>query len=161
MLQPVIKTFPEKKLIGQHVRMSLSDNKTFKLWSGFMPRRKEINNAVSTDLFSLQVYDASLVFSEFNLQTTFEKWAAIEVPDFNAIPDRMDTLTVEEGLYAVFLYKGEASKFAVMFDYIFNEWLPSSEYELDRRPHFEILGPKYKNEHPDSEEDICIPIKKK
>jgi AraC family transcriptional regulator len=42
--------------------------------------------------------------------------------------------------------------------YIFNTWLPKSGYQLDRRPHFEILGEKYKNNNPDSEEEIWIPI---
>jgi AraC family transcriptional regulator len=37
--------------------------------------------------------------------------------------------------------------------------LPKSEYELDYRPHFEILGEKYKNNDQLSEEDIFIPIK--
>jgi hypothetical protein len=30
---------------------------------------------------------------------------------------------------------------------------------LDNRPHFEILGEKYKNADPDSEEDVYIPVK--
>jgi AraC family transcriptional regulator len=42
--------------------------------------------------------------------------------------------------------------------YIFNTWLPQSNYQLAPRPHFEILGEKYKNNHPDSEEEIWIPI---
>ena len=36
-----------------------------------------------------------------------------------------------------------------------------SEYEFDNRPQFEILGEKYKNNAPDSEEEIWIPIKKR
>jgi AraC family transcriptional regulator len=36
-----------------------------------------------------------------------------------------------------------------------------SAYDLDNRPHFEILGEKYKNESPDSEEELWIPVKLK
>jgi AraC family transcriptional regulator len=32
---------------------------------------------------------------------------------------------------------------------------------LDNRPHFEILGEKYKQGSPDSEEEIWIPVKEK
>jgi len=39
--------------------------------------------------------------------------------------------------------------------------LPNSDYELDNRPHFEILGKKYKNNSADSEEEIWIPVKLK
>lgn len=48
-----------------------------------------------------------------------------------------------------------------IFEYIFVEWLPDTIYELDNRPHFEILGEKYKNNDPDSEEDLWIPIRDK
>lgn len=40
-------------------------------------------------------------------------------------------------------------------------WLPASDYNLDNRPHFEVLGEKYKNNDPTSEEEIWIPIKLK
>jgi AraC family transcriptional regulator len=32
---------------------------------------------------------------------------------------------------------------------------------LDNKPHFEIMGDQYKNEDPDSEEELWIPIKKR
>lgn len=46
-----------------------------------------------------------------------------------------------------------------VFRNIFGVWLPASGYTLDRRPHFEVLGEKYKNADPNSEEEIWIPIK--
>jgi AraC family transcriptional regulator len=39
--------------------------------------------------------------------------------------------------------------------------LPNLGYTLDDRAHFEVLGEKYKNNDPLSEEEIWIPIKKK
>ena len=44
------------------------------------------------------------------------------------------------------------------YQYIFETWLTSSEYALDHRPYFEILGEKYKNDDPSSEEEIWIAI---
>lgn len=45
-------------------------------------------------------------------------------------------------------------------EYIYGSWLPNStEYARDNRPHFEILGEKYKNNDPESEEEIWIPVK--
>ena len=160
-MEPVIKILSEKKLIGKRMTMTLADNKTAELWKGFMSRKKEVKNNIGTDLFSMQVYDASLTFTNFKLNTSFEKWAAIEVTDFTIIPTRMESYTLQGGLYAVFLYKGSPKDFAPTFQYIFGTWLPNSTYQVDNRPHFEILGEKYKNDDPDSEEDIWIPIKKK
>jgi AraC family transcriptional regulator len=158
---PKIETLSEKKLIGFRRKMTLSDNKTFELWRSFMPRRKELKNNISSDLISMQVYDASFNFEDFTPDTEFEKWAAIEVSDFEFLPDSMETFILTGGLYAVFNHKGAASSGAKTFQYIFSTWLPCSDFVLDNRPHFEILGEKYKNEDPDSEEEIWIPIKPK
>ena len=160
-MHPRIEILPEKKLIGKRIRMNMAENKTFELWNGFMPRRKEITNTCSNDLFSLQVYDHALDFKDFNQFTLFDKWAAIEVSNLDDIPDQMEPLILEGGLYAVFIYKGASSDFADTFHYIFGKWLPQSEYIVDKRIHFEILGDKYKNNDPDSEEEIWIPIKPK
>lgn len=159
-MQPQIKTLTSKKLIGQNITMSFANNKTFELWRQFMPRRKEIINSVSSDLFSIQVFDESFSFKNFNPNAPFQKWAAVEVSQFDFIPDEMETYTLHEGLYAVFNYKGLSSN-PQIFQYIYGVWIPNSEYELDQRPHFEVLGEKYKNNDPDSEEEIWIPIKVK
>jgi AraC family transcriptional regulator len=160
-MQPEIRILPEKQLIGLHLSMSLSDNKTGRLWQGFMPRRKEILNAAGPDLFSLQLYGPAFDPASPDIHASFEKWAAVEVTDLDRIPEDMELLTLPEGLYAVFHYKGSSAEGPRLFAYIYGTWLPGSGYELDDRPHFEILGPKYKNNDPESEEEIWIPIRPK
>ncbi|MBI1226765.1 MAG: GyrI-like domain-containing protein [Bacteroidetes bacterium] len=157
---PIIKILPQKKLIGISMSMSLTNNKTSDLWRNFITRRNEIENAVGTDLFSMQLYTPDY-FKSFDLNREFVKWAAVEVNDFDGIPPGMNAFELSGGLYAVFHYQGESSKGAAIFQYIFGTWLPNSEYELDNRPHFELLGEKYRNNDPSSEEDIWVPIKPK
>ncbi len=138
--------------------MSLSDNRTVALWRDFMPRRKEIKNTAGTELYSVEVYDP-LYFEYFDPNATFDKWAAVEVTDFEVVPGGMETMTLSGGLYAVFLHKGTASAGQKTFQYIFNIWLPGSGYKLDDRPHLAVMGDKYKNEDLASEEEIWIPVK--
>jgi AraC family transcriptional regulator len=159
-MQSRIETMSEKKLIGKRIKMSFSQNKTFELWRSFMPARKEIKNHTGSDLFSIEVYPP-LFFTHFSPETEFEKWAAVEVTDFNMVPVSMDTITVPGGLYAVFLYKGPASAGSNIYQYILGTWLPDSVFSLDNRPHFALMGEKYKNEDPSSEEEFWIPIKPK
>ncbi len=159
-LQPEIKLLSPKKLIGKQLEMSFSDDRTVDLWKNFMPRRSEIGNTFGTDLFSLQIYETGF-FETFHPNRMFEKWAAVEVSEFDKIPDGMKTFTLQSGQYAVFHYKGSANDASEIFGYIFTVWLPDSEYILDNRPHFEILGEKYKKDDPESEEEIWIPIKPK
>lgn len=59
-----------------------------------------------------------------------------------------------------FLYKDDARDATTVFQYILGRWLVNSEYELDVRLHFEVLGDRYKKDDPDSEEQIWIPVKK-
>lgn len=158
---PEIKNLLEKKLVGQRMLMSFSDDQTVQLWQKFMPRRKEIMNNMTSELFSLQNYPVSFNFQNFNPTTLFEKWAAVEVSDFKSVPDTMESFVLQGGLYAVFNHKGAASEGLKTFRYIFGTWFPDSDYLPDDRPHFEILGEKYKNNDPASEEEIWIPIKPK
>ena len=157
---PSLKTIANKKLIGHHRTMSFQDNSTYTLWNRFMPLRNAITNAIGAELYSVQFYAVDF-FKNFNPNHPFEKWACKEVTHFENIPDGMSTIEIPEGLYAVFHYKGDNSQAADMYNYIFTDWLPKSEYQIDLRPHFEVLGETYKYNDPDSEEDIYIPIKPK
>lgn len=160
-MKPIIKTIAPKILIGKRLSMSFADNKTFSLWNGFMPHRKQILNPVNHDLISMQVYPMGFNFEIFDANAEFDKWAAVEVSDINVVPDGMEMFPLSGGLYAVFMHYGPANQGERTFGYIFRSWLPASEYVLDDRPHFEVLGEKYKNNDPDSEEEIWIPIKPK
>jgi AraC family transcriptional regulator len=157
-MKPEIRVLEEKKLVGKHMVMTFSENKTGELWRGFMPGRKEIKNIQGSEFYSLQIY-SHLFFENFNPDKEFEKWAAMEVTDFENIPADMQSFILEGGLYAVFQYRGAAKDAEETFRYILGTWLPGSGYSLDNRPHFEILGKKYKNDSPDSEEEIWIPVK--
>ncbi|TAH39888.1 MAG: AraC family transcriptional regulator [Bacteroidetes bacterium] len=156
-MKPRIEKIKEKKLVGQRLEMSLADNKTADLWRSFMPRRNNISNKLTNDFISMQVYHPTH-FADFKPTNHFEKWASVEVSDFDTVPDDLETFILKGGLYAVFEYKGLSTDNSI-FRYIFGTWLPESEYDLDDRPHFEVLGDKYKNNDPESEEEIWIPIK--
>jgi AraC family transcriptional regulator len=156
-MEPRIESLAAKKLVGKQLTLSLTENKTPLLWQSFMPQRKQIINQIGTDLYSVEVYDDNY-FSNFNPANLFQKWAAVAVADFNAVPPAMETLILPAGLYAVFIHQGPASQGAKTYQYIFTAWLPRSGYQLANRPHFAVMGAKYKGEDPTSEEELWIPI---
>lgn len=151
----------KKKLIGIKLQMSVLNDRTLELWQSFMPRRSEIANAVGKDLYSVQIFDPEEYFERFSPEAVFEKWAAVEVSEYGAVPEQMEKLEIQEGAYAIFDYKGPANAALPFFQYIFQTWIPQSEYAVDNRPHFAIMGEKYRGNNPESEEEIWVPVRQK
>ena len=160
-----IKTLTEKRLVGLKMDMTLEADKTYDLWHQFMLVYKNpvspIPKYIGTDLYSIQNYNHELPFEDFNAKTIFEKSAMIEVEDFENIPANFQKMIIPAGFYAVFIHVGLAQNFSNTLNYIFRKWLPNSKFDLDKRPHFEVLGDKYIRNSPLSEEEVWIPIKPK
>lgn len=160
MISPKIILIEEKKLVGKTLTMNYLNNRTASLWQSFMPKRNLVLNRSSEEFISLQIYSKDYDFQTLDIHKDFTSWAVAEVQSFESQSTEFETFNLESGLYAVFHYKGLNTDFSI-FQYIFKEWLPQSDYVLDERPHFQILGAKYRNNDPESEEDIYIPIQTK
>ena len=152
------ETSREMKIIGKRQTMSFANNTTGELFRSFMMQRMEIQNRANTDLLCVQNYPAGF-FRGFNPTVPFDKWAAAEVSSFDFVPEGMETFTIPSGMYAVFLFRGSNAQAMDFFAGIYTNWFPQSGYEVDQRPHFDVLGAKYKNNDPESEEEIFIPVK--
>jgi len=160
MTNPRIVDLKSIKMLGMKRITSLAGNKTRELWGEFMPRVKEIKQRPDKDLYSIQQYSKDLKMEMFTPHTQFIKWAAVQVLDFEHIPKGMDHLIIPCGLYAVFIHKGPVRSFHKTSQYIYGQWIPGSDYILGHRPHFEIMTEEYLGpDHPDSEEEVWIPIK--
>lgn len=161
MNEPKIVEISERKLIGVRIQTSLCENRTFELWKGFKQKIKEVECKREAGFYSLQNYEGSLEMENFTPTTIFEKWAAVEVDHFDVVPNGLEKYTLREGIYAVFIHQGNESTFSKTVQYIYGEWIPKSEFELDNRTHFQLMGEKYKLNDPNSEEEVWVPIKKK
>lgn len=159
MLQAELRTLTPTLLMGHCLPMTLAQNRTAELWSGFMPQRHTIAPTLGPELYSVQVYDTLPQPGPGMLTQPFVKWATLAVPAEAPLPEGMQQLQLPGGLYAVFQYRGLPSQAGPFFQAIFTQWLPASGYALDHRPHFERLDHRYSNNDPASEEEVWIPIK--
>lgn len=159
-LHPKIIQYKSQKIIGLHTVNSLAKDKTKMLWQELMPRRNEVNSRIGSAVYDLKIYPEELQMQDFTPVTEFDKWAGIPVENDSTIPEGMRSYTIPEGTYAVFIHKGPASSFPNTMHKIFTEWLPQSNYQLEDRPHFEILEETYNPLDPNAEEEIWIPVKK-
>lgn len=157
---PRIEKSKELRLLGLRTRMSLEENTTQDLWRRFRPVSAAIGNRSGPEWYSVEVYPDSF-FNSFDPGKIFEKWAAVAVDkDASPSPGGLEQILIEEGLYAVFSYQGSASEAHRLFRHIYDEWIPSADFELDQRPHFAVMGAGYKGEDPNSQEEFWIPIRK-
>ncbi len=159
MTKPRFVHAKRRELTGLDRSMSLSQNQTQELWQKFMPEWKSLG-IPRTELYSVEVYPEGY-FTSFDPNKAFIKWAAMQLTSEINVPATWERLEVPEGLYAVFPYKGRSSEVQRFFQYIYGAWVPNSEYTLDHRPHFAIMGEKYRNDDPESEEEFWIPVKPK
>lgn len=160
LMQPKIIDLSPINLIGHFQEMSLANDQTRPLFQAFMPQRNTIAGRVDKQVYDLRVYEAGLEFSNFGPTTIFTKWAAVAVNGGHEDQSGFQSIALPGGLYACFLHRGPAVEAPRVFGYIFQEWLPSSGYRLDDRPHFETMPEGYYDpSSPDAEEKIWIPIK--
>jgi AraC family transcriptional regulator len=160
-MQPKIEVVDAKKLVGFSKRMSLAEDSTAEVWRRLMPRRSEIVNRATTSYISMRIYSkpAMTVEETLALTTEFDKWAAIEVTDWSAVPEGMQRHSLSPGRYAVFVHRGPASEFAATMRFIFGTWLPASAYELDDREHFEVIPEGWNPSSRDAWEEVWVPIR--
>ena len=164
-MEPRIVEITDRFLLGMNVQTSMSESSKSlpKLWGGFKARVNEIKHIKNSDFYSVSVLpdDDSFSIDQWTANLSFEKWAAVEVGSIESIPEGMGELILPGGEYAVFIHRGPASTFRETFIHIFFRWLPSSIYERDNKPNFEILGANYRPDDPNAEEEVWVPIRQK
>lgn len=156
--QPRIEQINEFLIIGEKTETSIQNDNTFHLWNQFIPKIKTIPNRKGDYFVSMQLYDPDF-FHIFTPDRKYEKWAAVEVHDLHPAHSHFHQFTIPGGFYAVFTRDGSLESRQVFY-HMYTVWLKNSCYELDNRPHFEILDKDYKvNEN--EKEEVFIPIRKK
>ncbi|GAB4164210.1 MAG: hypothetical protein Tsb0033_25370 [Winogradskyella sp.] len=145
----------KKHVVGMYVPMQRYETHKIKtLWQQFAPRKHKLANLVNNTSIAMQTFSLN---EKGQPESTFNMWACVEVSELSNIPNDMEGFTIPEGKYLKVLHKGMDA--SATYHKIISEWLPNSGYAIDDRPHFQVMGEKYKNGSPDSEEDFYIPIK--
>lgn len=156
---PEIVVFPETRLAGLRTTTSFSQMNTISLWQKFMPVRMSVQQRENDLVYSIDIYPEGFFSGPVQFERQFDKWAAMNWKDSVKLPDDWEYLTIPAGLYAVFHFRGNQQNAPEFYRNIFMQWLPEAGYVTDDRPHFALMGEKYKNGDPNSEEDIWVPVR--
>lgn len=160
MQTPNIVLLPDTHLIGMRTQTTLATHHPAELWRKFRTQTKHIPLLAETGFYSVQFYPPSFYTGHFTPDTPFEKWAALHPHTMpNPLPSDIEICTLSGGLYAVFVHTGGTATFFQTANYIYNEWIPNSPYQLDTRAHFEIMPANALPNQTDYSENVYIPIK--
>ena len=99
--------------------------------------------------------------TEFQEDSKFDYLACMVVKDDSLIPSGMEYREIPAQLVAVFTHSGSLETLAETQEYIYDKWLPDSEYKLIPADEIEWYDSRVKFGEKVSQMDIHIPIAKK
>lgn len=146
-------------VVGMKIRTSVDEGRIPKLWNDFIARMDELREIAVPDC-SLGIC-INETGSEFMQNSKFDYLVSKVVKDDNLVPSGMVSYEIPPQLVAVFTHEGSLDTLGETYDYIYNEWLPNSDYKLADADEVEWYDSRFKYGETDSQMDIHIPIKKK
>lgn len=157
-MEPKIIQKPEILLVGMAVYADPPSGEFPNVWHRFMQHHEELpDNHNTSESIGLEFYLPDME------QT--HKWyymACVEVYNLDNIPIRMVAKRLPASTYAVYTVKGGIKKLGEGFRYVYDSWLPDSNYEIAYPYDFELYQEgRFKGDEQDSEIDIYIPVKLK
>ncbi len=146
------------KVVGMKIHTSIKENRIPQLWNDFIVRMDELEKVAVPDC-SLGIC-LNETGTEFHEDSEFDYLACKVVKDDSVIPIGMEYREIPGQLVAVFTHSGSLETLSETYDYIYNEWLPESEYKLIATDEIEWYDSRFKFGEKDSQMDIHIPISK-
>jgi AraC family transcriptional regulator len=154
-MEPKIVTKDEFNVVGMRYYGENKNNEISQLWDQFIPRIHEIKDPVTREI----TFGVCYPVEDQTENGEFEYIAAVEVHDFDEIPEGMVGRTVPTQKYAVFTHKGLVEKIGDTYKCIYGMWQPKSGYDLVKAPDFEYYNERFDPDNQEeSELDIYIPI---
>lgn len=153
---PEVIALPTKILTG--ISFFYSDDTEIsdlsKEWGQFMQEVHNINNVIDPGRF----YQVQYWSDEQDLGG-FYFFIGVEVSEITQELPQFVVKIIPEGKYLKFIHKGLANQVGYTYKYIYNQFLPGTDYKLSKPFNFEYYGEKCLGPYnPESESDILIPI---
>jgi len=157
MMQPKIIEKNRFTVIGMDCLTTTEDNENHKviieLWNQFKPRIDEVKNKKNPTRM------VGIYKQRKNYPNRFAYIASVEVSTLSDIPKGMIPKIINGSKYAVFTYQGELCDIDKTYDYIYDEWLPESDFDENKNgDNLEIFNIDFPEED-NSDVDIYIAIK--
>jgi len=153
---PELIELPEKILVGLSFFMSddaeINDLSTE--WNRLINEVKSIKSKTIPEKYYQVQY-----WSENQELGGLYFFTGTEVTEINETNPLFVIKIIPKGRYLRFIHKGLSNKVGYAYKYIYNQFLPDTDYRLTKPFNFEYYGPKYKGPYNEqSESEVFIPI---
>lgn len=149
-MQPQIVNKPAFTVVGLRLHTKPQSPEIPALWDQFVPRMDEIAHGVEPHV-SYGVMQHNREMTELTYM------AGNPVTQVDELPAGMSRWDIPANTYAVF--EATLATIGQVFGYIYNSWLPSSDYQQVDAPYFERYGENFSPDNPVL--SIYIPVTKK
>ena len=160
-VHPKFIELPDIKTIGLRGQTNLRNNVLPQLWQQFRVIAQTIPNrkANGRSFGICEACNEGRTLYDMNDDVLFSEVVAVEVENYDSIPERLVPKTLKGGRYAVFTHKGSLACLKKTYDYIWGTWFLNTEETLDDKEDFELYDERFLGyNHPDSKIDLYVPI---
>ncbi len=154
--QPEIVELPETTLVGTSffVHEDAYPDDLSKEWTQFLNELENIENKQEP----FRCYQVQY-WSENQEIGGLYFFLGAEVKQLSNINPFFVVKIIPAGKYLRFIHRGFSNKVGHTYQYIYNQYLPETEFKLKKSFNFELYGEKYKDPfNEESESEIYIPI---
>lgn len=137
-LTPEIQNWEAKKFVGMEIdqdELLKVELPIAKLWDRFQKQDTKIPHKLPNNYGLYTLGDDSTSHATYV--------AATAVSDFGVLPEGCKEFVIEAGLFAIFEFNGGVEALPEASHYIYNDWVPESEYEIRDGFDMEIYSKKY------------------
>ncbi len=153
-IEPEIMELNSIRLLGPTTLVQGSTRIITELWTKFSADIGKINNRIIPERF----YQVAFWPQNYDLNGFFVM-CAVEVSDLDQIGINLVGKSLPSAKYLRFIHKGLACNVGLTYRYIYETWLPQSDYKLSLPYNFEYYGKNYCGpDNEESESEIYIPI---
>ncbi len=159
-IRPEIAQFEPIRIAGIHGQISTQHNILPELWGHMTQIAESIPLPPDARRIGICESDRDKVSITADGDIVFSEMVGMEIDGQQQLPETLDSKIIPGGRYAVFTHKGSISTLIKTYDYIWGSWILFTKEILDDREDFEIYDERFLGyQHPDSQIDICIPVK--
>ena len=153
-LDPTIRDFDGATIVGLTGSFEPLDPEIGTLWHTFVGHGTELGE------LPVGTRDFGLCCPVAEPGDTIDYTAGRELLHHIDPPKPFVVREIPAGTYAVFTHRGPISTLHETVRYIWGTWARRTSLVLRSAPDFELYGPRFRGESPDSELDIYIPVER-